>query len=390
MKIRDVEAIALAVPMDKPVAAPISIPRADEVAGVVFGQYRTTLVRITTDEGISGVGECMVRLAPTATRDIVHAVKPLLIGRDPRDIAGIWDLLWSVMINRGHVKGFYIEAMSGIDIALWDIFGKSVDLPVYRLLGGKTNPRLWCYASSLRFRGLEVLKEEVAHYKEMGFTSMKMKVGKNPHDCREDIRFAESLRKVAGDDVMLSADVNCGYGDDVKTALQVGRALEALNFYWLEEPLSPENVDGYAYLRQNLDIRIATGEGDFTRFNIAPFFKRDAIDIVQPSACRIGGISEAHKIADMAHAFHVAYAPHTGSSSAVAMTVGLHLATAAPNFLIYEHMQSDWSKEQRNPLRWDLCELPITSFKDGYLEIGEKPGLGIELNEAVVKKYRVA
>ena len=113
MKITDVEAIALAVPMEKRIAAPISIPRADEVAGVVFREYRSVLVRIHTDDGISGVGECMTRLSGTALRDIVHYVKPLLTGKDPRDVEYLWDLLWSVMINRGHHKGFYPEAMAG-------------------------------------------------------------------------------------------------------------------------------------------------------------------------------------------------------------------------------------------------------------------------------------
>ncbi len=141
MRITDVEAIALAVPMEHQIAAPISIPRAEEVAGVVFKEYRSVLVRIHTDQGISGVGECMTRLSGTALRDIVHYVKPLLIGKDPRDVEYLWDLLWSVMINRGHHKGFYLEAMAGIDIALWDIWGKSADVPVWRLLGGKTNPQ---------------------------------------------------------------------------------------------------------------------------------------------------------------------------------------------------------------------------------------------------------
>ena len=148
MKIADVEAIALAVPMKEAIAAPISIPRAGEVASVVFKEYRSVVVRVTTDDGITGVGECMTRLSGTALRDIVHYVKPLLVGKDPRDVEYLWVLLWSVMINRGHHKGFYPEAMAGIDTALWDVWGKSAGVPVWRLLGGRTNPKLRCYASS--------------------------------------------------------------------------------------------------------------------------------------------------------------------------------------------------------------------------------------------------
>jgi len=389
MKITDVEAIALVVPMEKPIAAPISMPRADEVAGVVFREYRSVLVRVHTDAGITGVGECMTRLSGTATRDIVDYVKPLLVGRDPRDVESLWDLLWSVMMNRGHLTGYYLEAMAGIDTALWDVWGKSLGQPVWRLLGGKTNPRLWCYASSLRLRDIAVLREEIDAHKENGFNAMKIKIGKDAMNWRAEIALVEQIKAHAGDDITLMADVNCGYGHDRKTALQVGRALEALDLYWYEEPLAPDDIDGYAWLRENLGIRIAAGEADFNRFSFARFFRRDALDIVQHDAARSGGITESRKIADMASAFHVAYAPHTGSSSNVIMTVSLHLATYAPNFLIYEYMQSDWNKEQRNPLRHDLCAMPIKSFKNSYLELEDRPGLGIELNEDVIERYRV-
>lgn len=389
MKITDVEAITLVVPMEKPIKAPISIPHADELAGVVFKEYRTTLVRITTDEGIEGVGECMVRLAPTATRDIVEYLKPVLIGRDPFDIEYLWDLLYGTMMNRGHYKGFFIEAISGIDVALWDIMGKALNVPVYRLLGGKTNPRLWSYASSLRFRSMDVLMKDVERYLEMGFNAMKIKIGQHPMDPEKELAVLRWLRKAVGDDIILMADANCAYGNDLKTALRVGKGLEELNYFWFEEPLSPDNVEGYAYLRRNLNIRLAAGEAEFTRFGFRPFFVREALDVVQPNLCRTGGFTEARKIAAMAAAFHVAYAPHTGSSSAIAMAAAMHLAVALPNFLTYEYMQSDWNKDQRNPLRWDLVELPVKSFKDGYLEVDDKPGLGIELNEEVVRKYRV-
>ena len=292
MKITDVEAIALAVPMEKRIAAPISIPRADEVAGVVFREYRSVLVRIHTDDGISGVGECMTRLSGTALRDIVHYVKPLLTGKDPRDVEYLWDLLWSVMINRGHHKGFYPEAMAGIDTALWDIWGKSTGLPVWRLLGGKTNPKIWCYASSLRLRDIAVLRDEIDQHKDNGFDAMKIKIGKDPMNWRQEIKTVERIRAHAGDGITLMADANCGYAHDVKTALQVGRALEALDLFWYEEPLAPDDIDGYAYLKANLGIRIATGEADFNRFSFARFFKRDAIDIVQHDAARAGGITE--------------------------------------------------------------------------------------------------
>ena len=390
MKITDVEAITLSVPIKEQIAAPISIPHADEVAKVVFSEYRTTLVRICTDEGICGVGEAMVRLAPTATRDIVDYLKPLLVGKDPFRIEHLWDLLYATMMNRGHLKGFFVEALSGIDTALWDIKGKALGVPVYELLGGLTNPTLRAYASSLRFRPKDIFDADVQRFLDRGYDAMKMKIGRDPDNWRAEIDLIHHLRDLVGSDVTIMVDVNCGYHHDLKTAMAVGRELVEAGVYWYEEPLSPDNVAGYAALRDKLDIRIAAGEAEYLRYGFRTLFDASALDIVQPNASRAGGISETKRIADMASAHHVAYAPHTGSSSAVAMAVALHLAAAMPNFLIYEQMQSDWSKDQPNPLRWDLVELPIAESNGKEITLKDTPGLGIELNEEVVRKHRVA
>ena len=387
MKITDVEPVVLSVPIERPIAAPISIPHPDRLASVVFREYRTALVRITTDEGLTGVGECMVRLAPKAYADIIDYIKPVLLGQDPRDVERLWDLMYGIMMNRGHQKGFYIEAISGIDIALWDILGQSVGLPIYRLLGGRTHERLWAYASSLRFREVSVLREDVARYREQGFKAMKIKIGQDPSQYRRDIRLVETIREMAGDDVVLMVDANCGY--DLPTAVKVGRALEALDIRWFEEPLPPDWLEGYRELKRSISIPLAHGESECTRFGFRRHFVESTMDVVQPSACRVGGISEAKKIVAMAQAFHLPYAPHTGSSSVISMTVALHLAMAASNFYIYEYMMSDWSKDQRNPLRWELAQLPAR-LQDGYLEVEDRPGLGIQLNEEVVRRYRVA
>lgn len=387
MKITDVRAYALEVPMTEKISAPIGFPRAEEVEGVVFAAYRSTLVFVDTDEGITGVGECMTRLSGTALRDICLTLKPLLVGRDPRDVELIWDIMWCTMLNRGHVMGFYQEAMAGIDCALWDIWGKHAEVPVWRLLGGATNPKLWCYASSLRLRTMDILRDEIDMHKENGFDSMKIKIGKDPMDWRTEMKTVEAIRKHAGDDIMLMADVNCNYGHDLKTALEVGRALQDQGLYWYEEPLYPDDVDGYAYLRDHLDIRIAAGEADFNKNSFARFLRRDALDIVQPDAARTAGITETRKIADMANAFRVQYAPHTGSSSNIIMTISMHLAMYATNFLIYEYMQSNWNKGQENPLRDELCTLPIKEFKDSHIVMEDVTGLGIEINMEVVEKY---
>ena len=384
MKITNVESMALIVPIENPIKAPISIPYSDELEKVVFKEYRTTLVKIETDEGITGYGECMVRLAPTATRDIVEYIKPLLIGKDPMDTEYIWERMYGAMMNRGHFQGFYIEAISGIDVALWDIKGKALNVPVYKLLGGNTYPKIWAYASSVRFRGMETMLKTAESFIDQGFNAMKIKIGQG---FNTDIMAVEAVRKHVGDDVTLMVDANCGY--DVKTALKIGRELEKYNIRWFEEPISPADYDGYCRLSETLDIPIAAGEAHFLRYGMKELIQRGKVDILQPNVCRAGGYTECIKIHGLCSSYDVSYLTHTGSSSAVCIAASLQIAAAFSDCFIFEHMQSDWSKDQINPLRWDLTPLPIKSFKDGFIELENKPGIGVEINEEVIKKYRV-
>jgi len=389
-RITKVEPISLYVPLKEKIDAPISVPHAQVLADTIFSGYRTTLVRIQTEEGIEGVGECMVRLAPTATRDIIRDVAPMLIGRDVLDREAIWELLYGTMMNRGHSRGFYTEAMSGIDIALWDCAAKTLDVPLYTLLGGRHHEKLRAYASSLRFREMDVVIGQALDFKKRGFSAMKIKIGRNLANPDLDIEFVRAIREAVGDEIQLMVDANCAYGEDVATAMKVGRALQDLNIYWFEEPLSPDNIDGNAQLAAALDVRIALGEADFMMYGAREFLARKAVDIFQPNISRTGGITEGRRIAAMLQAYHIPYAPHTGSCSAVCLAATLQFAVSLPNFLIFEHMQSDWSKAQPNPLRHDLLKQPVEVFKDGYMVIQERPGIGVELNEDVVDNWRVA
>jgi len=389
LKITDVEVYCLSVPMDKKISAPISIPYSDELAGTLFKEYRSNIIKITTDEGYVGVGESMTRLAPKAYANIINYIKELLIGKNPLNTEKIWELLYGVVMNRGHQKGFYIEALSGIDVALWDIKGKAFDVPVYVLLGGKTNPKLDSYAASLRFRDKETLMNDVNNFLEKGFNAMKIKIGQDPKDYSKDIRVCKEIRKAVGDDISLMVDANCGYDNDIKTALQVGKALEEIDIFWYEEPLSPDNLKGNAFLREKLNTRLAIGEAEFTRFGYREMFEKKALDVVMTNICRMGGLTEAKKVADMASTYHIPYSPHCGSSSAVTTAVSLQLAVAHPNHLIFEFMQSDWNKSQKNPLYWEITELPIKSFENGFIEIDDKPGIGVNLDYDLLDKYRI-
>lgn len=387
LQITSVESIPIAVPIKEAISAPVSLPHADELASTVFGAYRTTLVRIETDEGHSGVGECMVRLAPEATASVVDELGPLLVGRDPADVGLIWELMYGTMMNRGHQQGFFVEAISGIDIALWDIRGKALGEPVYKLLGGAQRSRLDAYASSLRFRSMPETYDKIAEIQSAGFKAAKIKIGRDPFDPREDLSFVAAIREHVGDDMRLMVDANCGYG--LPTAAAVARTLEELDIYWFEEPLPPDDLEGYRELRERTSVRIAAGETTFTRYGFRQALERRAFSIVQPNATRSGGISECQKIGAISSAFGIPYAPHTGSSSAISITVALHLAAALPNFLIFENMVSDWSASQKNPLRHELVLNEVEQLgPDGTLGLPPGPGLGIELNEDLVARYR--
>ena len=389
-RITKVEAISLAVPIEDEIEAPVAVPHAAQLTRVIFGSYRTTLVRIECDGGQVGTGECMVRLAPTATRAVIEEIGGLLIGRDPLDREAIWELLFGVMMNRGHNRGFFVEAVSGIDIALWDLSARILELPLYKLLGGRHRDRLAAYASSLRLRAMDEVVAQAKGFVGQGFRAMKIKIGRDPDNPRQDIDFVATIREAVGPDIRLMVDANCAYSENVATAVEVGRALQDLGIYWFEEPIAPNDVEGYVKLSCTLDIRLAAGEADFMAQGARDFFRAGAIDIVQPNISRAGGITEARRIAAMARAFHIPYAPHTGSCSAVCLAATLNFAVALPNFLIFEFMQSDWSKTQPNPLRHDLVLEPVEKLVDGHMQVPEGPGIGIELNMDVVDRYRLA
>ena len=391
MKIAKVEVFPLYVPLSKAIEAPVSLPYADKVQHIVFGGYRATIVRLTTDDGLTGVGECMTRLAPAANKKIIEEISPLVVGTNPLEPEKTWEVMYAAMMNRGHNRGFYIEAISGIDIALWDLRAKIYGQPLYMFLGGRQRDLIPCYASSLRMREKSVVLETARQFLDAGFRAMKIKIGKDPSAYIKDIALVEDIRAEVGDDIILTVDANCAYHEDFKVALRVGRALEKCGIYWFEEPISPDNIRGYKYLAEHLDMALAWGESSFTRYDFANMFMEKCIDIVQPNPCRAGGLTEIAKIAAMSQALHIPYAPHTGSCSALCLAVSLHIATALPNMLTFEVMRSDWSKEDRNPLRHDLLLEPYDHFENGFLRApaADKPGIGIELNEEILARYSV-
>lgn len=369
MKITDVETFCLVAPLKEPW----------KIAKVTMNQMSCALVKIFTDEGIVGIGESLTRLGPEVTCSIVEKIlKPVLIGADPFDVEILWENMFSILRTRGHYKGFMIEAISGVDIALWDIVGKAANLPVYKLLGGKAREKIECYASSLLFKDTELLVEEALELVEKGYHSIKLKVGQG---LQEDIKNVRAIRKAIGENINLMIDANSAF--DAHSAIVLGKELEKYNIFWLEEPVPPDDIQGYAKVTRGLSIPVAAGESEFTRYGFRDLIIEGGIDIIQPDVSRAGGISECKKIAAIASAFNIPYCPHTGASGAVNLAASLQLAAAIPNFLLFEYMYPP------NPLREDILKEPLPGVKNGYIGAPDKPGLGIEIDEGKITEYRI-
>jgi galactonate dehydratase len=337
------------------------------------------LVEIVTAEGIAGHGECLARYGARAYAELIDGLlAPRLLGKSAFDIEGHGRRLRRSLSGRS--GGMLMEAIAGIDIALWDLVGKALKQPIHRLLGGMGRTEVDCYASSINWADAETMAKETRAAMALGFRAIKVKLG-TPADVA--IERAGLVRAVAGRGVKLGADANWAY--DLDDAVKVGRALADLDYWFFEEPIVPEDRAGYAHLRRNLSIRLAAGESDFSVQHAAESIRDRSVGLIQPDVARAGGISETRNIAALADAFHVGYAPHVGWSGAVCVAASLQLAAAMPAFLSFECMVP------ANPLRDALTVSPIgsaTALIDGRLAVPKGPGLGIDIDGDAVERYR--
>jgi L-alanine-DL-glutamate epimerase-like enolase superfamily enzyme len=349
-----------------------------------FATFSAALVAVRTDDGLTGVGECIVRRAPEVVTTIVdRLLAPALIGRDPWDVEGLWDEMLTLLRRWGHSRGFVVEAMSGIDIALWDLLARSVGKPLYKFLAGAGRDRVRCYASKVYFDEIPRMAEEARALVAQGHTAIKVQLGwpaaRGGHHA--DVRTARAIREAVGPEIEIMLDANGAY--DVGTAVRVGRQLEELNVAWLEEPVPSDDLDGYAHLRRSVRVPLAAGETEFGLFGFRDLIARGCVDVLQPEVARIGGITAARRLWAMAHAHNLLYAPHTGFSGGVAHLASLHLAAAAPNFYVYEYMGSAYIQ---NPLR-EIFTGPFPSPREGQIALPQGPGLGLEVDPEALRRY---
>ena len=340
-------------------------------------------VKVLTDENLYGIGEAYSCGPDDATAQVVHYFAEWLVGRDPHDVEGLWQLMY----NGSRFPGGSIvnSAISGIEHALWDIKGKALGAPVWQLLGGKCREKVRVYQGVGGATPAQCAANAVALIEQYGYSALKMSPQPPGSDTmpwnavlRGAVARIEAVRAAVGPDVDIGLDPHAKIFEPVR-ALQLAQAVKPYQPFFFEEPTRPENVDALATLKRQVDIPIATGEMLYTKFEFRDLLVREACDIVQPDICCAGGILECKKIAAMAEAFYVTIAPHNPMGP-VATAVNVHLAACTPNFLILEYIPDD------RPIRRDLVKEPLP-MENGYIPVPTKPGWGIELNEEAFEHY---
>jgi D-galactarolactone cycloisomerase len=378
MKITEVIAHQLLVNVDEPFTSS---------RGWYYKTKGALVVEIRTDTGLVGWGDCY---GPAAiNRSIIENVlKVGLIGRDPFDVEVLWEELYNKIKDYG-LTGMTIASISGIDIALWDLIGKAVKQPIHKLIGGAFRTQLQAYATGLYFKDMNRLNEEAVDeargYVEQGFKAIKMKIGLG--SITKDIDRVAAVRDAIGKDVQLMVDANHCF--NVPQAVAIGRELQKLDIFWFEEPISPEDLDGYVEVTNKLDMAIAGGENEFTKFGFRRILEKRAMDIVQPDVCAAGGITECKKIATLAQAHSIQCVPHAWGT-AIGLAATMHYLASlpftppclvpVPPMLEYE--------QTFNPFRDELSSTDLT-HKGGFVTVPNGPGLGIEINRDVLERYKV-
>ena len=333
-------------------------------AGLV-GTRNWLFVKIHTDEGVTGIGECSgwPRVIQTAVQDL----KSILVGEDPTHIERLWQKMMSAIMGHGMTGTVGAGAMTGIDMALWDIKGKALNTPVWNLLGGKIRDKIRIYAHANA-------PEVALDLKRRGISAIKCGGVSDP------VRKVATLREAIGDEMDLMIDLHGPPWLTPADAAQVARALEPYRLMFVEDPIAPENLDGFRRIRDAANVALAAGERMATVYGLRDLIEKDLVDIVQPDTGRAGGITQMKKIAAMAEAHHIMMAPHSGSLGPVAEYAALHVMAAIPNALILERIEDDWAGRAQTVV-------PHPVQENGFLKVPDAPGLGVDIDEEFVKRF---
>jgi L-rhamnonate dehydratase len=354
----------------------------EEASMQTFTFHGWLIVEIFTDDGHVGIGNAA--LAPPITKQVIDLyLKPLLIGADPWNSEFLWQHMYRKTMAFGR-KGIGMAAISAVDIALWDLLGKSAKQPVFRLLGGRTKPRIPVYASRLYSIELSELAAEAKRYKKEGYKAMKLRFGWGPTDgaagMQKNVALVKTVREAVGDGIDVMADAYMGWTLDY--AKRMLPLLEPFNLRWLEEPVIPDEIHGYAELKSYARIPIAGGEHEFTQYGFRDLLEARAVDYIQFDTNRVGGITQARKISALAESYSVPVIPHAGQMH------NYHVVMASLNSPMAEYFPIV-DVEVGNELFWYIFE-GEPKAKDGFVDLDENvPGLGLTVNEKDLAKFEV-
>ena len=350
-----------------------------------FNARRHCLVSVHCDNGMVGWGEC---LGPAdITSAAVDMMQSLIVGENPLHIESIWLKLYNQFRDPGQA-GVIIQAISGIDIALWDIAGKYYNAPIYQLLGGAHRMRIPAYATggfrSTQGERVATLCEEIQSRVDEGFKAFKIKIG---FGIATDVASVKAVREIIGQDKMLMVDANHGY--DVADAIKVAKLMEPYDIEWFEEPIVPELLDGYKRIRDSQNIPIAAGETWYTKWGMHRAMSAHAVDIIQPNVCGTGGFTECKKIIALADVHGVRLVPHVWGTGVV-LAASLHFHAILPPSPPAHEAREPYIEFDRthNPFRQAILSQPIEHDK-GYLDVPTGAGLGIDINMQELEKYQV-
>ncbi|HEV2274078.1 MAG TPA: L-rhamnonate dehydratase [Acidobacteriaceae bacterium] len=347
-----------------------------------FTFHSWLVVEIMTDDGLTGIGNAA--LSPLVTKQVIDLhLKPLLIGADPWNIEFLWQHMYRKTMAFGR-KGIGMAAISAVDIALWDLLGKAARQPVFRLLGGRTKPRIPVYASRLYSGPLEQVAFEAKRYKDDGYKAMKLRFGWGPVDGAEgmqrNLELVRTVRETVGDEIDVMADAYMGWTLDY--AKRMLPLLEPFHLRWLEEPVIPDDVRGYAELKAYGRVPIAGGEHEFTAYGFRDLLEARALDYIQFDTNRVGGITQARKISALAESFSVPVIPHAGQMH------NYHIVMASLNSPMAEFFPPV-DVEVGNELFWYIFDGEPRA-RDGFLNLDDElPGLGLTINEQRIQQFQI-
>jgi len=377
----------------------------DVRTAVIAGNYPWVLVRVYTDEGITGLGEAYWG---AGVNELIHKARPVIIGEDPRNIGKIYETLIRVLSGEGSTGGATVTAISGIEIALWDLVGRLHGVPISTFFGGRFRDSIRIYAdchggetedpASYAARAREVV--------DAGFSAIKfdldnqnsftrdISVSTNPRrhwvepfnrtigtaERRWMVSIVEAVRNEIGPDVMLAMD--CHWKYSVSDVVQLARALESFDLMWLEDPVPPENIDAQLLVSRSTTVPICTGENLYRKHGYRELIEKQAVAIVSPDIPKMGGLMEAKKVADMADTYYMPVAPHNVASP-IGTVAAAHVCAAMSNFLVMEYHAHDvpW---------WDQLVTGGPVIENGFIDLNDKPGHGLDLNEDVAQEHLAA